>query len=83
MPRMPGTCTPAGPRKQGIELPGNQGARRFAIEFEGPSQDTDIFEITIPSGYVVDDLPPPADMDFSFGSYHSKTEVNGPTKGRS
>jgi hypothetical protein len=33
--------------------------RRFPIEFEGPVLDTDTFEITIPAGYVVDDLPPP------------------------
>jgi hypothetical protein len=27
--------------------------------------------------YVVDDLPPAADADYPFASYHSKTEVNG------
>ena len=39
--------------------------------------DTDSFEITLPSGYEVDDLPPPVDADFGFASYHSKTEVKG------
>jgi predicted transglutaminase-like cysteine proteinase len=51
--------------------------RRFPIELEGPARDSDSFEITIPAGYVVDDLPPPVDVDYSFGSYHSKTEVKG------
>lgn len=51
--------------------------RRFAIEFEAPVQDTDNFEITLPPGYAVDELPPPVDADFSFASYHSKTEVKG------
>src|SRR6202050_2782023 len=51
--------------------------RKFPIEFEGPARDTDTFEITIPPGYVVDDLPPAVDADFSFASYHSKTVVNG------
>jgi Domain of Unknown Function with PDB structure (DUF3857)/Transglutaminase-like superfamily len=51
--------------------------RKFPIEFEGPAKDTDAFEITIPPGYVVDDLPPPVDADFSFASYHSKTVVKG------
>ena len=51
--------------------------RRFPIEFEGPVQDTDNFEITLPPGYAVDELPPPVDADFSFASYHSKTEVKG------
>jgi hypothetical protein len=51
--------------------------RKFPIEFEGPASDTDSFEITIPAGYAVDDLPPPVDVDYSFASYHSKTVVNG------
>jgi hypothetical protein len=52
-------------------------SRKFPIEFEEPTRDTDTFEITIPAGYVVDDLPPPVDADFSFASYHAKTVVNG------
>ena len=51
--------------------------RKFPVEFDEPAHDTDVFEIAIPSGYEVDDTPPPIDEDFSFGSYHSKTEVNG------
>jgi hypothetical protein len=51
--------------------------RQYPIEFEGPVQDTDVFQITLPAGYTVDDLPPPVDADFGFASYHSKTEVNG------
>ena len=51
--------------------------RRFPIEFDGPVQDTDSFEIVVPSGYAVDELPPPVDADFSFASYHSRTEVKG------
>jgi hypothetical protein len=51
--------------------------RQFPVEFEGPVRDTDTFEITIPAGYVVDDLPPPVDADFGFASYHSKTEARG------
>ena len=51
--------------------------RNFSIEFEGPAQDTDTFEIALPPGYEVDDLPPAVDVDFGFASYHSKTEVAG------
>lgn len=54
-------------------------ARKFPVEFPGPVQDTDRFEITVPSGYVVDDVPPPVDVDYGFASYHSKTEVVGNT----
>jgi transglutaminase-like putative cysteine protease len=51
--------------------------RRFPVEFEGPRLESDTFEIAIPPGYVVDDLPPPIDADFGFASYHSKTEAQG------
>ena len=51
--------------------------RNFAIEFEGPGQDIDTFEIALPPGYEVDELPPPVDADYSFASYHAKTEVAG------
>ena len=32
--------------------------RQYPVEFEGPERDTDIFEITLPAGYDIDDLPP-------------------------
>ncbi len=51
--------------------------RKFPVEFEGPVQDTDSFEITIPAGYKVDDIPASVDTDYSFASYHSKTETDG------
>lgn len=51
--------------------------RKFPVNFEGPRRDADQFEITIPPGYVVDDLPPPVDLDYNFASYHSKVEAAG------
>jgi hypothetical protein len=51
--------------------------RHYPVEFEGPQRDTDSFEITLPPGYVVDDLPPTVDADYDFASYHSRTEVMG------
>jgi len=53
--------------------------RKYPIEFQGPQHDTDTFEIKIPAGYVVDELPPATDVDYSFGSYHSKIEAQGDT----
>jgi len=53
--------------------------RQHPIEFEGPRRDTDVFEIQVPAGYTVDDLPPPVDADIGFMAYHSKTEMRGQT----
>jgi hypothetical protein len=68
------------PRVLGVKSQGimeTSEPRQFPIEFEGPVQDTDVFQITLPPGYSVDDLPPPVDADFGFASYHSKTELKG------
>lgn len=51
--------------------------RKYPVEFEGPSRDTDTFEITLPQGFEVDDLPPPIHAEYSFASYESKTETSG------
>jgi len=70
------------PRVLGVKTSGileTKDPRKFAIEFEGPSRDTDTFEIAIPPGYIVDDVPPPIDADYSFASYHAKTVVTGNT----
>lgn len=52
-------------------------ARRFPVEFPDPRRDSDTFEITLPPGYEVDELPPPTDLEYTFGSYHSKTVAEG------
>lgn len=68
------------PRVLGIKTEAimeNPEPREFPVEFEGPLEDTDTFDITLPAGYTVDDVPPPVDADYEFASYHSKTEVNG------
>jgi hypothetical protein len=53
--------------------------RKYPVEFDGPARDTDTFEIILPAGYEVDDLPPPVNAEYSFASYHSKTESSGNT----
>ena len=40
--------------------------RQYPIEFEGLVRDTDSFEITLPPGYAVEDVPPSVDADFRF-----------------
>ena len=51
--------------------------RKYPIEFPALTRDTDTFEITLPAGFAVDELPPPVDADYGFASYHSKTETSG------
>jgi hypothetical protein len=51
--------------------------RQHPIEFEGPERDTDVFEIALPPGYEIDELPPPVSADYGFASYQSRTERVG------
>jgi hypothetical protein len=51
--------------------------RQYPIEFSAPVHDTDTFEIALPGGYEVDELPPPVDAEYGFATYHSKTEASG------
>ena len=51
--------------------------RKYPVAFDGPARDEDIFDIAIPQGYQVDELPPPTDADYSFASYHARTAVHG------
>ncbi len=51
--------------------------RKQPVVFDGPEQDIDSFDITIPAGFKVDDLPSATDADYPFASYHSKTTVEG------
>ena len=68
------------PRVLGVkssDLLETKDARQYPVVFEGPSRDMDLFEIAIPAGYEVDDLPEPVTADFGFASYHSKAEIQG------
>ncbi len=59
------------PRTLGTESSGimeTKEPRRLPVELDGPLKDSDTFEITLPAGYEVEDLPPPVDADFSFAS---------------
>ncbi len=51
--------------------------RRVAIDLHQTMQGTDDFDIQLPEGYVVDELPDPVKEDFGFASYQSSTQVHG------
>ena len=38
-----------------------------------------MFEIELPVGFELDELPPPVNLDDGFASYQSKTEIVGRT----
>jgi hypothetical protein len=68
------------PRVIGVEasaLLETKEARKYPVEFPGPRHDFDKVEITLPAGYEVDELPPSTDVEYPFGSYHSKTTYQG------
>jgi hypothetical protein len=40
-------------------------------------QASDEYDIELPSGYVVDELPDPVKLDVGFASYESRSQVKG------
>lgn len=68
------------PRVLGVKSTGlmeTKEPRKYPVEFDGPARDSDVFEITLPAGFEVDELPEAVNADYDFASYHAKTEVNG------
>jgi len=49
--------------------------RHYPFQFLDTSKETDTYEIEIPQGYVVDDVPDPVHLDMGFATYQSKVEV--------
>jgi len=50
--------------------------RAYPVQYPAARVDTDLFEIQLPRGYVVDELPPPVNVDSGFAAYRSTTSVN-------
>jgi hypothetical protein len=59
------------------DLDVDQKARHVAIDLEETMQGTDEYDIELPPGYVVDELPDPVKVDVGFASYVSSTELHG------
>jgi hypothetical protein len=51
--------------------------RKFPFELDFASHQSDVFEITLPPGFVVDDLPAAVELDAPFAAYRSKIGVSG------
>jgi hypothetical protein len=51
--------------------------RELPIDLRETMRGTDEFDIALPEGYVVDELPDPVKLDVGFASYESSTELRG------
>jgi hypothetical protein len=59
------------------ELEVDHKARHVEINLHQTMQGTDEYDIELPEGYVVDELPDPVKVDVGFASYVSSTELHG------
>jgi hypothetical protein len=49
--------------------------RKYPIEFEAATRQDEVFDITLPAGYVVDAIPQPVQADCTYATYHSEAKV--------
>jgi hypothetical protein len=49
--------------------------RKYPVQFDEATLQSDSFDIALPAGYVVDDLPQPVSVVSDFGEYRSQIEV--------
>ena len=60
-------------------LPFNDKPRVFPIDLNETGIWRDKFDVSLPKGYIVDDLPDPVNLDVGFASYHSEVKADGNT----
>jgi transglutaminase-like putative cysteine protease len=53
--------------------------RKVPISFPRVGTWTDTFDVKIPPGYAVDDVPDPVNVDVGFATYHSEVKAQGDT----
>lgn len=66
------------PRVVGTDsLPADEKPRSVPIDLSATGHWHDSYDISLPAGYVVDELPDGTDVDTDFASYHSKYSSKG------
>ncbi len=60
-----------------LDLFAQDKPRQYGIEFESAARQDDVFDISLPEGYVLDGAVPAADFSCDFATYTSKTELKG------
>jgi hypothetical protein len=64
------------PRVVGSDvLPNDDKPRTVPIDLQATGHWHDSYDIALPEGYVVDELPDPVNLDLDFASYHSSTSA--------
>lgn len=64
------------PRVVGSDADGlDDKPRKVPISFEGVGTWRDDFDVKIPAGYAVDDMPDPVSVDVGFATYHSEVKA--------
>jgi transglutaminase-like putative cysteine protease len=58
-------------------VPFDDEPRTVPISLDATGRWRDSFDITLPPGYVVDEMPDPIDVETSFASYHSSVSAKG------
>jgi hypothetical protein len=64
-----------GSKEQFVFNTENGKPRKYPIEFNEATHQDDVFDITLPAGYVVDELPPPAQLQCDYATYKSDVQV--------
>ena len=49
--------------------------RKYPVEFKATTLETDLYDIKLPPGYSVDELPSPIHASYDFGEYRSQFKV--------
>ncbi|MGA7316637.1 MAG: transglutaminase domain-containing protein, partial [Silvibacterium sp.] len=57
----------------------NDKPRKYPIQFDVLGEWKDDFEVRIPAGYTIDEVPDPVSVDAGFASYRSEVKINGNT----
>ena len=68
------------PRVVGSDvLPNDDNPRTVPIDLNATGHWHDSYDILLPEGYVVDDMPDPVNLETAFASYHSSVSAKGQT----
>jgi hypothetical protein len=65
------------PRVLGSDAEGlNENPRKYPIDLRAVGIERDTFDVTVPAGFVVDELPDPVKVDAGFATYSSEVKAD-------